>query len=321
MTVRALVIAESREEPSLARILEEEGDISAVTTRHIIDAAAEVSRHHPDVVVMVPGDEAAAIEAIEQVMARQPVPILLLAERTLSRDRAISAGAVDVMTAPRQDVDRAAAVRRRVRSLSTLDLAGSRPRERRVIRGIAIVGIAASTGGPQALATVLAGLKDLPAPILVVQHIHPDFIGGFQTWMDRECPLPVTFASDKDALKRGHVYIAPANVHLKVASGRRAALDPEPQTLHRPSADVLFTSIAEVAGRNAVGVLLTGMGDDGVQGLLAIREAGGRTIVQDQGSSAVYGMPRAAALAGAAERIVPLGRIAAAIVAAVRPAK
>lgn len=317
--VRTLVIDETLGHQSVARLLEADGDISSVTARRMSDAVIEVSKHQPDVVVMVPGSERAALAAIAEVMSQRPVPILLLSEGPLSRIKALSAGAVDVMAKPGEDVERHAAIRRRVRSISALKVAShaqpALPRTR--ASGVAVVGIAASTGGPQAVAKVLASLRGLPASCLVVQHIHPDFMPGFQTWMDRECPLPVVFASDREVMRTGRVYIAPANVHLKLAPGRRLVLDPEPDTLHRPSADVLFTSMAAMAGRRAVGVLLTGMGQDGVEGLLAIRRAGGRTIVQDQRSSAVYGMPRAAAEAGAAERVVPLEQIGRAISVAI----
>jgi two-component system chemotaxis response regulator CheB len=173
-----------------------------------------------------------------------------------------------------------------------------------------IVGIGASAGGPRAVATVLKGLNRLSAAVLIVQHIHPDFMDEFCEWMDRECPLPVQMAVDGAHLEAGRVYLAPSNVHLKLGTTRQTILDANPVTLHRPSADILFDSIARYAGREAVGVLLTGMGADGAEGLLAIRKAGGRTIAQDEASSAVYGMPRAAYRLGAAEQVLPLDQSA-----------
>lgn len=182
-----------------------------------------------------------------------------------------------------------------------------------------VVGVAASSGGPQALATVLAGLGGLAAPVLVVQHLHPDFIVRFVEWMDRACPLPVVLAEAGAPLRRGTVHVGPVGVHLKLdAGGRRIVLDGEPATLHRPSADQLFMALARSVGAAGVGVVLTGMGDDGAAGLLALRRAGGRTIVQDEATSAVYGMPRAALAAGAAIEVVPLEAIPAAVHRAVR---
>ncbi len=303
--VKVLVLDSTGDGRSIAQLLQAEGDIESIIAERPHDAAVEMNMHAPDVVVLVPNSEAGALDAIGKIMGRRPVPILLLSERGFPRVSMLHAGALDVMALAELDTDRAAAIRRRIRSISEIQLArdGSQGHPHASSHRLAVVGIAASTGGPQAVATVLAGLDYLPAAILVVQHIHPDFIGGFQTWMDRECPLPVTFATDGLPLKRGRVYIAPANLHLKMAPGRKVALDPEPELLHRPSADM--------------GVLLTGMGDDGVQGLLAIRRSGGRTIAQDEQSSAVFGMPRAAAQAGAAERVVPLDKIAGAIIDAV----
>ncbi len=317
--VKVLVLDSTGDGRSIAQLLQAEGDIESIIAERPHDAAVEMNMHAPDVVVLVPNSEAGALDAIGKIMGRRPVPILLLSERGFPRVSMLHAGALDVMALAELDTDRAAAIRRRIRSISEIQLArdGSQGHPHASSHRLAVVGIAASTGGPQAVATVLAGLDYLPAAILVVQHIHPDFIGGFQTWMDRECPLPVTFATDGLPLKRGRVYIAPANLHLKMAPGRKVALDPEPELLHRPSADILFESIAEQAGPKGVGVLLTGMGDDGVQGLLAIRRSGGRTIAQDEQSSAVFGMPRAAAQAGAAERVVPLDKIAGAIIDAV----
>ncbi len=183
-------------------------------------------------------------------------------------------------------------------------------------RSSRLVAIAASTGGPAALATVLAGIAGVQAPVLLLQHIHADFVDGLVSWMRRVAAVPVRLAADGDHLEPGVVYIGPGNVHLKVTSGQRILLDPEPVAIHRPSANELFRSVAETAGARAIGVVLTGMGNDGTDGLLAIRTAGGLTIAQDEATSAVFGMPHAAHLAGAVMRVLPLGEISAAIVAA-----
>lgn len=313
--VTALVIDEARTGLALSRLLEADGDIAAITAGPGTAPATAVGRHRPDVLVLVAASETGALHSIREVMSRQPVPILVLTRTPVSRTKALSAGAVDVMSAAHDGAEQEAALRRRVKSLSRLTVA-RQPESQPRPAGMSswpIVGIAASTGGPQAVAVVLSGLKGFLGSVLVVQHIHPEFVKGFQAWMGRESPLPVADATDGELLRRGRVYIAPANFHLRVGPARHVELDPEPHTLHRPSADVLFNSIAARAERWGVGVLLTGMGDDGVDGLLAIRRAGGHTIVQDEESSVVYGMPKAAAQAGAAERVLPLTRIAAAI--------
>jgi two-component system chemotaxis response regulator CheB len=176
-----------------------------------------------------------------------------------------------------------------------------------------VVGIVASTGGPQALREVLSQLEGLDAAVLIVQHIHHDFVDGLAEMLGLTSPLPISVATDGQRLQRGRVLIAPGGCHLRLSAGRRTRLDAEPATLHRPSATLLLESIAEYAGASGIGVVLTGMGDDGAAGLLAIRRNGGTTLAQDESSSAVYGMPLAAVTCGAAMRSLPLGGIAAAI--------
>ncbi|MFL5797778.1 MAG: CheB methylesterase domain-containing protein [Actinomycetota bacterium] len=184
-----------------------------------------------------------------------------------------------------------------------------------------VVAIAASAGGPAALAEVLAGIGGLQAPVLLIQHIDERFMDGFTQWMARASALPVELARDRERLRPGVVYVGPSGVHSKLIQGRRIALDPDPERLHRPSADVLFESVSQWAGPAAVGVLLTGMGEDGARGLLAVRLAGGHTIVQDRTTSAVYGMPGAAARLDAATEILPLSAIPDAVVRAVKRAR
>jgi two-component system chemotaxis response regulator CheB len=157
--------------------------------------------------------------------------------------------------------------------------------------------------------------------VLVVQHLHPEFVGGLATWMARVSALPVSLAEHGHKLEAGHVYLGPGELHLRLAARRRIELSERPKSVHRPSADELFTSLAEHAGERSVGVVLTGMGDDGARGLLAIHEADGRTIAQDEASCAVFGMPRAAEKLGAVGALLPLRSIAASIVRAVRELK
>jgi two-component system chemotaxis response regulator CheB len=180
------------------------------------------------------------------------------------------------------------------------------------------VGIAASAGGPSALAAILPRMAGLAAPVLVVQHLDARFAEVFVRWMARVSALPVEPPSTGLALRPGVVYIAVPGRHLKLAPGRTMVLDAEPASLHRPSADELFLSIAQHAGRAGIGVILTGIGDDGAVGLHAMRGAGGATLVQDRESSAVHGMPEAAERLGAAAMAVPLPDIPAAIHQAVR---
>lgn len=162
------------------------------------------------------------------------------------------------------------------------------------------VGICSSTGGPAVLAEILGALPaDYPLPVLVVQHIASGFVDGLVQMLDDAVPLPVATARDGAALERG-VWLAPEDAHLTLARTRRLALDRETvRGRHRPSADLLLESLADVLGAGAVAVVLTGMGRDGAEGTAAIKARGGVVLAQDEASSSIYGMPRAAVQAGA----------------------
>jgi len=180
-----------------------------------------------------------------------------------------------------------------------------------------VVGIGSSTGGPQALAEILPRLPgDLPVPVLLVQHMPPVFTASLAEGMAAKCALKVVQADHGMILKAGTVYVAPGGHHMRVASNspsgpKRAELTSDPlEHFCRPSVDYLFRSLAANYRAGAVGVILTGMGQDGAQGLLAMRQAGAATVGQDQATSTVYGMPREAQLVGAVENQLPLDRIA-----------
>jgi two-component system chemotaxis response regulator CheB len=188
-----------------------------------------------------------------------------------------------------------------------------------VKKRVPIVAIGASTGGPPALATILAEFPvDLPAAVVVVQHMAEGFVEGLARWLDGVCPLPVVVAVDGERLRPGQVYLAPANQNLVVRPGLRVGLeDPPPGQYHVPGVDVTFQSIARQNGADCVGVLLTGMGRDGAAGLRALRDAGSFTVGQDESTSVVWGMPAAAAQLDAVDRELPLPAIASAVVTAI----
>jgi two-component system chemotaxis response regulator CheB len=175
------------------------------------------------------------------------------------------------------------------------------------------VGICTSTGGPRALETVLGGLPaDFPLPVLVVQHMATGFIDGMIDWLDEHVELPVRIASEGQRAEPG-VWFAPDDAHLLLQPSLALSLDRETEAgAHRPSADMLLESMAAAVGRGAVAVILTGRGRDGASGVERIRRAQGRVIAQDEESSAVFGMPRAAAEAGA-DAVLPLWGIAGAL--------
>jgi two-component system chemotaxis response regulator CheB len=182
-----------------------------------------------------------------------------------------------------------------------------------------LVVVGASTGGPPALATILADLPpDLPVPVLVVQHMADGFVEGLADWLNGLSVLPVEMAVHGRRLVPGRVHVAPAGVNTVLRPGLRIELrTPPPGQFHVPGVDAAFTSAAAVCGPTAVGVLLTGMGRDGAEGLRRLHEAGALTIAQDEPSSVVWGMPAAALALGAVQVELPLSRIGAALAAAV----
>jgi two-component system chemotaxis response regulator CheB len=298
-------------------------------------AVEQTARLKPDLVIMdVMMPVMDGIEAVAEIMANTPTPILMLSANTDPTDSrsafsAIRLGALDVMAKPAGVTTAAFAALAdqliaKVRSLSRIRVMHHFRPTRRPLAEMAaipagqrrILAIAASTGGPKA---VLQLLKELPvtlgAAVLIVQHIADGFASGFADWLDREVPLPVALAREGEVPQPGRVLVAPNGAHLTVNGGGRIVLRQSPP-LHncRPAADALFLSLAE-AGRGAdtVGVVLTGMGTDGAAGLKALHDQGAFTIAQDQASCAVFGMPKAAIDRGAVDQVLPLPAIASAV--------
>ena len=343
-TLRVLVVTVQSGpwETQLVRSIEADRDASVVGHAPPAHAVATLRRDHPDIVSLdmtgLDGNgQAAAL--VREILSLAPVPILLLAPANQRRDAsmaALVAGAVEVMTSPTHwDLPAGAELRHRLHALSHLSVRRRDRLRRQVLRDSGqgppssngpppglrrgtdgVVGLAASTGGPPALARVLAGFEGLERPVIIVQHLQSGFVDGFLGWMRRESAIPVELAVDGAHLKPGLALVAPPGLHALVSRGRRVSLHDEPVTLHRPSADALFHSMAEQCGASSIGVILTGMGDDGAAGLLALRRAGGITIAQDEETSAVYGMPKAAQDNGAAAQVLPLSEVAAAVLRA-----
>lgn len=330
---RVVVVEDSRvQRAHLVHTLEADGDIHVVgQALGAAEAIRLVQTLRPDVVTLdleIP--DGGGQHAIEQIMAFCPTPILVLSGTVRGRDsgaavQSLLAGAVDILPKPTTwDATKEDALRARVRTLQKVSVVrhtrGGRvpagpPASTSPGRGHGhpIVAIGASAGGPSALATVLSGLAGLQAPVLVVQHLHADFVDGLVTWMTGVSALPVQLAGHGEGLKPGVVYIAPGGTHLRLGTGHEIELSPNPPAVHRPSVDVLFSSVAQRASGRKVGVLLTGMGEDGAAGLLELRQHQGLTIAQDEATSAVFGMPQAAQRLGAAAQILPLSDIAASV--------
>jgi two-component system, chemotaxis family, protein-glutamate methylesterase/glutaminase len=326
---RVLLISDSmqlvrRAAPLFAtRSLVRVGSMTAVSW--MLDA---VLQERPDVVVVDVASGEPAFAAIEAVMAERPTPILAL-HGTGSQDepfRALALGALDVAELPVQTDDAFwLAMAHKLALLAQVRVVQHvRGKKRRRGQSAArpdeppfpLVAIAASLGGPRALAQLLAMLpRKLPAPVAICQHISEGFTVGLATWLSAETGHVVTEAKDGDALEPGRVYLAPSRYHFRVVLPGRICLDGGPPIQgFRPSCDALLESAARAFGRRTVGVILTGMGRDGAVGLRAIRDGGGRTVAQDEGSCVVYGMPREAVALGAAEAVLPLEKIAATLV-------
>jgi len=280
-------------------------------------------------------------EATQRIMERRPTPIVVVSASVESADLKISmnalrAGALAVVEKPvgQSHHEYNALAERLCTQLAIMSQVKvirqrfnhreRRPRERPVEprRGAfhdvppsaaqpSLVGIVASTGGPNALQYLLSALpSNYPLPIAIVQHMTASFHDGFVSWLRDICPLSVVEARDGVSPEPGTVYVAPAEKHLLVGRGALRVVEGEPVCANRPSGTLLFQSMAESLGPHAVGVLLTGMGRDGAEGLREIRLAGGLTIAEDESSAIVYGMPRAAVEIGAACETLPLPTIA-----------
>ena len=316
---------------ALAKFLEHDGDLEVVAICPSgEDALRELNVLAPDLVTMdleMPG--MGGVRATEEIMRARPTPILVVsAHAGKGSERAaeaLAAGALEVLAKDGLRLDRAddvwaRAVRSRVRRLASVRLGGRRDpapsdAERDPVpaptRAARVIGVGASAGGPPALVTVFSRIPvAFQVPIVVVQHIATGFIEGLIHWLDQQIEAPVRIASESGRVEPG-VWFAPDGAHLLIDPSMRFALDDTTPARHRPSADVLLESIAHSAGEAGVGVILTGMGDDGRAGVEAIIATGGLAIAQDEASSAVYGMPHAAARAGAAS--MPVEDIGAAL--------
>ncbi len=278
------------------------------------------------------------LQAIQAIASTRPVPILAVSQTIESRDseiafEALRSGATDIMGKPsgygqkgylrvkEELTSRVKLVshirpRRCLKKTPPQIVATKLTREGDLKKGLVVVG--ASTGGPPALAIILRCFPpDFPLPVAIVQHITPGFLTGLAHWLRGESSLSVKVAKNQETMEPGTVYLAPDDHHLEIGADKKTILsDGPPVRGHRPSVDHLMKSAAKSYGNQTVGVLLTGMGGDGAEGLKQIREAGGKTIIQDEATSLVFGMPREALLRGAAEIVSPLEKITEEIVRA-----
>ena len=322
----------------LTEMLSSDPSIMVLGAAHdAYDAREKIKALNPDVLTLdVEMPRMDGLTFLRNLMRLRPMPVIMVssltdrgAEVTLD---ALSIGAFDYLSKPKIDlaatlgdykeeliakVKAAASARLRSPSASaaaTADVVLAKRAPQRQLRTTErIIAIGASTGGTEAIKDVLIHLPPDTPGIVITQHIPKLFSGAFARRMDSVCQLSVCEAEDRQQVLRGHAYIAPGDKHLRlVRDGARyvCRLDEGPPVnRHKPSVDVLFRSVAQEAGRNAIGVILTGMGKDGAVGLKEMRDAGSRTIAQDEATSIVWGMPGEAVAVGAAADVLPLGEI------------
>ncbi len=332
----------------LSGVLAEAPGIEVIATApDPIFARQKMERRWPDVVVLdVEMPRMDGITFLKQLMAERPTPVVICSTLTekgaATTMEALAAGAVEIVTKPRMGLkqfltDAADDLVRAVRAAAGVDLqrvahttaarAKPRPEPRRTADAILppahramevttdrVVAVGASTGGVQALEVVLRGLPPTAPGLVIVQHMPEKFTAAFAARLDQLCAVEVREAADRDRVLPGRALIAPGGRHLLLhrcgAQYRVEVMDGPVVNRHRPSVDVLFRSVARCAGANALGVLLTGMGDDGARGLKEMRDAGAETVAQDEASSVVYGMPKEAVKLGAVQRSLPLTAMA-----------
>ncbi|HWL54066.1 MAG TPA: chemotaxis-specific protein-glutamate methyltransferase CheB [Chthoniobacteraceae bacterium] len=324
----------------LQHIISRDARLEIVASVGSGEAALKLLREvRPDVIsldIRLPG--MSGFEATQRIMSERPTPIVVVSSDVEDDELKISmnalrAGALAVVQKPaglsHADYEALAenlctklaimsqvrVIRQRYGTAAAMPLSRSapaaEPKARRSSARPRVLGLVASTGGPNALVRLLNELKPgFPAPVLVVQHIAAGFLPGFVRWMDDEVSLPVREAAHGMAMEDGVVYVAPADRHL-VATGREELhlTSGAPLGNHRPSGTVLFRSLADAFGPAAVGVLLTGMGDDGALGLKEMYDEGAYTIAEHESSAVVYGMPAAAVKLSAVSEVLPLPRI------------
>jgi two-component system chemotaxis response regulator CheB len=316
-----------------------------------IFALARMEKEWPDVIVLdVEMPRMDGLTFLRKLMAERPTPVVICSTLTTqgaeTTMQAMSAGAVSIVAKPTVDLKNV--LRENADDLVSMVKAAAHARVRRTIaaskpaapaakltadavlpgapsahRAMAettdrVVALGTSTGGTQALETVLCALPIDSPGIVIVQHMPEQFTAAFAQRLNKVCEIEVREAANGDRVHSGLALIAPGGRHLVLersgAQYRVAVIDGPPVSRHRPSVDVLFRSVARSAGRNALGVIMTGMGDDGARGLKEMREAGARTLGQDEESCVVYGMPKEALKLGAVEHELPLDAIPSAIV-------
>lgn len=334
--INVLIVDDSRSSALfLEMLISSDPDFEVVgIAKNGSDAVHLAKQLEPDIITMdINMPDMDGFEATRLIMAKTPCPIIMVSSSYSSQNatlvfKAIEAGALAIAAKPSSSGPAAVAerqellatlkalatakARRRGRKPDPAILSPKEPPARTGTKEIKIIAIGASTGGPQVIQKILNDLpENVPVPIVIVQHISPGYEAGFAEWLDHSSKLAVSVAMADEKLCPGHVYIAPPGVHFEVTRYGKARLVAEPfENGVRPSVSCLFRSIAVAYGVNSLGIILSGMGQDGAVELKQLRDLGAVTIAQDKESSAVHGMPGEAICLGAALHILPSWEIA-----------
>jgi two-component system chemotaxis response regulator CheB len=343
--IRVLVVEDSPTvKELLVNILSSDPEIKVIGTANNGEEAIEKAiLNKPDVITMdIHMPKMDGFEATRRIMELKPVPIVIVTGSLDVREvstsfKAMEAGALSVVQKPKgidhpdhegtakeflQTVKLMAEIKvvkrwvySRKHSAATVVTTERKIDIKQTPLEIKVVAVGASTGGPQVLQTIFSGLgESFPVPLLIVQHMSSGFVQGMAEWISESTGFPVHIASAGEYILPGRAYIAPDGFHMGLESSNRIILsNDEPEGGLRPSVSYLFRSVAKVYGRNAVGVLLTGMGKDGAEGLKVMKDKGSVTIVQDESSSVIFGMPKAAIELEAATYVLPSDKIAGAL--------
>jgi two-component system chemotaxis response regulator CheB len=310
----------------MTEIINSQPDMTVVATASDPLIARDlVKQHNPDVMTLdVEMPRMDGLEFLEKLMRLRPMPVVMVSSLTERGSeaalRALELGAIDCVTTPRLDliaskIRIAAAARMLPAKRAGMGVSSTVAADAPLLRSPwlsteKLIIIGASTGGTEAIREVLQPLPPDSPGIMVTQHMPPGFTNSFAQRLNGLCRISVSEAVQGERILPGHAYIAPGGFHLSLTrSGANyvAQVDEAPPVnRHRPSIDVLFDSAAKHAGKNAIGVILTGMGRDGAEGLLRMRQAGAHTLAQDEASCVVFGMPREAIAIGAACEVIPL---------------
>lgn len=323
----------------LTDLLEKEAGITVIgTAKNGIEAVSKAAELQPSVITMdIEMPMMDGLTALQHIMAENPMPVVMLSAMNKRQAdiviKALEMGAIDFIPKTSGtislDIEKAGeSIVARIREAAEIEVKCIKPKvPEKIVESDfkmppirdRVVAIGASTGGPKALLEVISSLpRDLPAAVLIVQHMPEGFTQSLAERLNWQSSLEVKEAQDRDRVRPGLVFIAPGNRHM-VIDGKHIRLTDGARVNHvRPSVDVLMESVAVHYGPNALGVLMTGMGQDGAAGIKAIKRRGGRTIAQDESSCAVFGMPKAAIELRSVDKVEPLDKIAQKIISMLR---